>query len=133
MFFAKLSERSLGEELSRLNNADDIAELFHFAHDVRGEDHRFAAIATFLNEADDRARGHDVQAGGRLVENNHGRIVDERPRNGSFLLNAGGELAAAAVAEFVHLKAGAKNRDAGVEQGLVGATSAAKRSEQVLS
>src|SRR5713101_4605126 len=102
---AKLCERTLGQKLAGLNDADGVAELFDLAHDVGGEDDGFAAVTAFANEGGDGASGHDVEAVGGLVEDHDGWIVDQSAGDGGFLLHAGGELVATAVAETVHVQA----------------------------
>src|SRR6266849_3897752 len=105
VLFAELGEGAFGQELAVVNDADDVAELFDFAHDVGGEDDGFAAVAAFANEGGDGASGHDVEAEGGLVEDHHRGVVDQGAGNGGFLLHAGGKLVAAAVAEAVHVQA----------------------------
>src|SRR5713226_1507832 len=75
---AKLREGAFDKEFARLNDADGVAELFDFAHDVGGEDDGFAVVAAFADEAGDSAGGHDVEATGGLVEDHHWRIVEDR-------------------------------------------------------
>src|SRR5579859_3153019 len=106
VFLPKRGERSLGQKFAGLDDADDVAEFFHFAHYVSRENHRFPALAAFADELENRARGHDVEAQGRLVENHHLGIVNQRAGDGGFLLHAGGQLVAAAVAKRVHVQAG---------------------------
>src|SRR5216683_449243 len=62
VLFAELGEGAFGQELAVVNDADDVAELFDFAHDVGGEDDGFAAVAAFANEGGDGASGHFVEA-----------------------------------------------------------------------
>src|SRR5882724_10483193 len=97
MFLTKLRKSSLGVELAGLDDTDDVAELFHFAHDMRGEDDGLAAVAALTDEGEDGTSGHDVQAAGRFVEDHDGRIMDERAGDGGFLLHTCRELVAAAV------------------------------------
>src|SRR5256885_6472183 len=52
---AEFGERTFGEKLARLDDADGVAELFDFTHDVCGEDDRFAVVAAF---ADERSEEH---------------------------------------------------------------------------
>src|SRR6266852_5043646 len=61
IFFAELREGAFGQKLAVVNDADDVAELFDFAHDVRGEDDGFAAVAAFADKGGDGAGGHDVR------------------------------------------------------------------------
>src|SRR5215475_6407801 len=101
---AQLLDGSLGQQLSVLDDAYDVAELFHLAHHVGRENHRLAAVAAFPNELDDGPRGHNVQAQCGLVKDHDRRIVHQGARNGSLLLHAGGEFVAAPVAETVHVQ-----------------------------
>src|SRR6267378_3209436 len=105
VFVTELPEGAFNQEFAGLDNADGIAELFDFAHDVGGEDDGFAVVAAFADESGDGAGGHDVKAVGGLVENHDGWIVDEGAGDGGFLHHSGGELVAAAVAKFVHVQA----------------------------
>ncbi len=105
VFVAKLGERPFDQEFAGLNDANGVAEFFYFAHDVGGEDDGLALVAAFADERSDGARGHDVEAVGRFVENHHRRIVDQGAGDRGFLDHAGGELVAAAVAETVHVEA----------------------------
>src|SRR5438477_571981 len=66
MLIAKLRESTLGEKFAGLNDANGVAELFHFAHDVRGEDDGFAVVAAFVDESGDGSGGRDIEAIGRL-------------------------------------------------------------------
>src|SRR5260370_29266793 len=106
--FPQLLERALGQQFARLNDADGVAELFHFAHHVRGENHCLAALAALADESDDGACGHDIEADGRFIENHHLGVVDQGAGDGGFLLHAGGEFVAAAVAGGVLLQADVK-------------------------
>src|SRR6266436_7204425 len=126
VFFAELLESAFGEELSAVDDANDVAELFDFAHDVSGEDDGFALIATFADEGDDGARGHDVEAKGGLIENHHRGIVDQRAGDGGLLLHAGRKFVAAAVAEFVHVQAVENAVHTLFQRGLVEAVEAAE-------
>src|SRR5437879_2195487 len=105
MLIAKLRESAFGEKFAGLDDANGVAELLDFAHDVRGEDDGLSIVAAFVDESGDSARGHDIEAIGGLIEDHDGRIVDEGAGDGSFLLHAGGELVAAAIAEAVHVEA----------------------------
>src|SRR5262249_46693179 len=77
MFFAKLRERSFGEQLAGLNDANHITESFDLGHDVSGEDDGFSAVTAFADKIDNAARRHYVKAGRRFVENHNGGIMDE--------------------------------------------------------
>src|SRR5216684_10802 len=133
IFFAQLGEGAFGQELAVVNDADDVAELFDFAHDVGGEDDGFAAVAAFANESGDGAGGHDIEAVGGLVEDHDRGLVNEGAGDGGFLLHAGGELVAAAVAEAVHVQAIEDVVDALFQSSFVQTVEAAKVFDQLLS
>src|SRR5207245_11283956 len=119
MLIAKLRESTLGEKFAGLNDANGVAELFHFAHDVRGEDDGFAVVAAFVDESGDGARGHDIETVGGLVEDHDGGGVDESAGDGSFLRHAGGEVVATTVAEAIHIETVADAVDTLFERGFV--------------
>src|SRR5437773_7513670 len=77
MLIAKLRESAFGEKFAGLNDADSVAELFHFAHDVRGEDDGFAVVAAFVDEGSDGASGHDIEATCWLIDDHDRSIVEE--------------------------------------------------------
>ena len=119
IFIAEFGECTFDKELARLDDTDGVAELLDFGHDMRGENDGFAPVAAFTDKLDDRARGHNVEATGRLVEDHDGRVVDEGACDGSLLLHAGGELVAAAVAEAVHIQTVEDAVDALFQRGFV--------------
>src|SRR6266849_4212792 len=104
VLIAKLSQGAFGKKLPVMDDTDEVAELFDFAHDVGGEDDGFAAVAALADEGGDGPGGHDIEAVGGLVEDHDRGMVNEGAGDGSFLLHAGGELVAAAVAEAVHVQ-----------------------------
>src|SRR5713101_7176879 len=101
---AKLRQDAFRKKLAVMDDADGVAELFDFAHDVGGKDDGLADVAAFADESGNSAGSHDVEAVGGFVEDHHRGIVDESAGDGSFLLHAGGKLVAAAVAEAVHVQ-----------------------------
>ncbi len=98
---------------------DVVTELFDFGHDVGGKDYGFAVVAAFADEGGDGARGHDVEPEGGFIENHYRGIVDQGAGDGGFLLHAGGEFVAAAVAEAVHVQARKDFVHALLERGFV--------------
>src|ERR1700719_4482701 len=100
---------------------------------MRGENDRLAAIAALADKRGDGASGHDVEAQCGLVEDHHRRIVDQRTRDGGFLLHSGGEFVAAAVAEGVHIEAVENDVDALFEGGFVETVEASKVFDELLS
>src|SRR5712692_1934150 len=123
---AKLRQDAFRKKLAVMDDADGVAELFDFAHDVCGEDDGLAVVATFADERRDCASGHDIEAGSGLIEDHDRWIVNEGASAGSFLLHAGGELVAGAVAEAVHIQAVEDIVDALFESGFVQAIEAAE-------
>src|SRR5216683_367391 len=118
IFFAQLGEGAFGQKFAVVNDADDVAELFDFAHDVRGEDDGFTAVAALADEGGDGASGHDVE--------------DQGASDGSLLLHAGGKLVAAAVAEGVHIEAIENDVEALFERGFVETVEAAEIFDEFL-
>src|SRR5216683_1062213 len=132
IFFTQLGEGAFGQKFAVVNDADDVTELFDFAHDVGGEDDGFTAVAAFTDEGGDSASGHDVKAKGGFVENHYWRVVDQGAGDGSLLLHAGGKLVAAAVAEGVHVQAIEDDVEALLEGGFVETVEAAKIFDELL-
>src|SRR5690348_139963 len=132
IFVAKLGESALGKKLAGLNDADGVAELFDFGHDMSGKNNGFAVVAALADEGGDGASGHDVQAVGGLVKDHGGGIVDEGERNGSLLHHAGGELVAAAIAKAVHVQTIEDSVDAFLESSFVEAVEAAEVFDEFL-
>src|SRR5437667_10626937 len=83
MLIAKLRESAFGEKFAGLDDADGVAELFDFGHDVRGENDGFAVVAAFVDESSDGARGHDIKTVGGLVEYHEAPALDESADDGS--------------------------------------------------
>src|SRR5208283_2380861 len=102
---AEFREGALGEELAGLNDADDVAQFLGLAHHMGGKDYGFPPLPAFADEVNDRARGHDVEQCGWLVEDHHLRIMNQRAGDGGLLLHAGGELVTSAIAKRVHVQA----------------------------
>src|SRR6266699_128052 len=128
----ELTERAFGEELAGLDDADGIAELFDFAHNMSRKDDGLAVAAAFANKRGDGARGHDIQTERGLIEDHDRGIVDKRAGYGSFLLHACGQLVAASVAKTVHVEAVEDVVDALLERGLVEAVETAEVFNQFL-
>src|SRR5260370_20445695 len=133
MLIAKLRQGAFGKKFAVVDDADGVAELFDFAHDVGGEDDGLAVVAAFADERSDGAGGHDVDAVGGLIKDHDGRIVDESTGDGSFLLHAGGELVAATITEAVHVQAVEDVIDALFQRGFVQTIEAAEVFDHFLS
>src|SRR3990172_2799938 len=111
----QLIEGPAGENVPFVDDGDAIAELFGFAHDVRREDDALAVLAEGRDVLLHGAGDEDVEAGGRLVEDEHGGIVNDGPGDGDFLLHAGGHFRSKNVAEVVHLERVEDSLHAGIE------------------
>src|ERR1700736_3525263 len=85
VFIAKMQKGAFGEQLAGLDDAYGVAKFFDFGHDVSGEEHRFAVVTAFADEGRDCARGHDIEAESRFIEDHYRRIVDQSASDGSFL------------------------------------------------
>src|SRR5437879_13643754 len=94
---AEFGEGAFGEELARLDDAEGVAELFDFTHDVRGEDDRFAVVAAFADESGYGASGHHVEAIAGLIEDHDRSSVKRWGGDGGVVTDAGGRLDAAAL------------------------------------
>src|SRR5271166_2600375 len=70
----ELREGAFGKKLAGLNDTDDVAQLFHLAHDVRRENDSFATLAALADEIDDRAGGHNVESQRGFIEDHHLRV-----------------------------------------------------------
>src|SRR6266487_5699682 len=116
-----------------MDDANGVAELFDFAHDVGGEDDGLAVVAAFANESGDGACGHDVEAKSGFIEDHDRRVVNKSACDGGLLLHACGELVAAAVAEAVHVETMENIVDALFEGRFVQAIEAAEVFDQFLS
>src|SRR5229473_6361916 len=79
---AKLRQDAFRKKLAVMDDADGVAELFDFAHDVRGEDDGLAKVAAFADKRGDGASGHDIEAGCGLIENHDWGIVNKRASDG---------------------------------------------------
>src|SRR5688572_20905481 len=101
---AQVFQRSLAEQLSAMDNSDDVAQLFERTHDVRRIDDGLSSVPAFAYELHDRPRSHDIEPNRWLVENHDRRVVNQRARDGGLLLHPGRKLVAAAVEELLHFE-----------------------------
>ena len=74
-----------------------MAEALSLLEAVGGEEDRDAALAEVVDQVVDVAGGGGVQAGGRLVEEQHLRVAEQRPGQGDPLAQALGQGAACIV------------------------------------
>ena len=79
------------DDLALDEKRDAIAQLVGLLHVVRGEDDRGAALRQVGDDPVQVARGARIQSARRLVEEEHLRVVEQRPREQQPLAHAGGE------------------------------------------
>ena len=72
--------RSLGDELAARDDADAVGELLGLLEVLGGEEHGRAVVVQRAHLAPQRRAAARVEAGGRLVEEQHVRPVHERER-----------------------------------------------------
>ena len=87
-----------------IDNCGPVAEFFDFAHDVRRVDDALPLVAKRADRGEDGPRHQDVEPHCRLVEDQDGRIVNNRAGDRDFLLHAGRHFRAEHVTEVVHLQ-----------------------------
>src|ERR1017187_9958134 len=84
-----------------MNDSDAVAELLRLAHDVRRKDDRLALGPEFRDHLLHLQRVEHVEPDGRLIEDQHWRVVHHRPRDGHLLLHALRQLVHACVGVFL--------------------------------
>ena len=104
MLGAELGEGAASADFAARDDGDAVAELFHLAHDVRGEEDALAQLAQAGDVLQNGAGHEHVEAGGWLIEDQHRRIVDDGPRDRHLLPHARAHLGAEQVAKIVHLQ-----------------------------
>ena len=112
---AEVLDGAFGGDAPAVDDGDLVAEALDFGHDVGGVDDGEAFVAALLDEGHDGLGGHDVEAGGRLVEDHDGGAMDDGAGDGDALLLSGGELVAATVLELGDFEALDEFVDAGAE------------------
>ena len=70
------------------NDADVIADFLHLFEQVGAQEHRDAALAELEDQIADLPRAHRIHPGGRFVENDQPRLLDERLRQADALEHA---------------------------------------------
>ena len=80
-----------GDDPAAVHDRDAIAELLRLLHVVGRQHDGVAPVAKRAHEAPQVAARLRVEAGGRLVEEQDARIVDERRRDAEALLLAAGQ------------------------------------------
>ena len=75
------SGRALGDDLAAVHDGDPVAERVRLLQVVRGEEHRHALVAQPAHLVPHVRAGLRVQAGGRLVQEDDLRLVDDAERD----------------------------------------------------
>ena len=92
---------ALRDDAAAVHDGDLIAQQLGLLHVVRGEDDGLAARLDRLHQLPEVAPRLRIEPGGRLVEEQHRRVVDQRDGQQQPLLLAAGELAAVAVGQLL--------------------------------
>ena len=87
----QLGGRALGHDRALVDDHEPIAELLGLVHVVGGEEQRGALLLEAEQPVPEDVAGLRVEAGGRLVEEQDARIVDQRPGDREAALHAAGE------------------------------------------
>ncbi len=88
----QLERRALGDDHALVHDHQSVAELLGLVHVVRGEDHRHALLLEPEEPVPDDVACLRVEAGRRLVEQQHLGPVDQGPRDRQPALHAAGEV-----------------------------------------
>lgn len=75
----ELFGRSQREQLPVIDDREPVAELIGFFHVVRGQQDRLTLSVQFAEDLPEREAALRIQPGGRLVEEQGGRPVHDRP------------------------------------------------------
>jgi hypothetical protein len=90
--------RALGQQAPVVEQADALAA-GGLVHVGRGDDDGHALVEELVQQVPELAAADGVDAVGRLVEQQHARLVQERAGEGELLVHAAGQRVGAAVAE----------------------------------
>ena len=120
-----LRGRAIGQN-GALDQHGAVAEFGHAAEIVGGDQHHPPLVAQIAKQSDDRLLGLDVDAGERLVEQDHLAVLGQRAGEEDALSLAAGQLADLALAEVAHADAGERLRDR-----FTGRAAAARRSKSM--
>ena len=86
-----VGDAALGEDLSAVDDRDARAQLLELGEDVAADEDRLAEAAQLAEQLAQLDAGPRVEAGGRLVEEQDLRVVDEGVREAESLLHAPGQ------------------------------------------
>ena len=93
----QLLQRPADEDPSAINDGDHVGKHLGLGQVMRADNDRPLGGFQAGDLVADEARGFGIHGGGRLVEQEHGRIVDQGARQRQFLLHAFGVFANAAM------------------------------------
>ena len=97
----QLVERALGDQPAAGDDADAVGHALGDFQDMRGHDHGAAVRDALAQHRFDLTRGRGIEAGERLVEDDHARVVHQRAGERHLLAHALGE----SLATFVDVAA----------------------------
>ena len=95
---------ALGHDPALVDDHDPVAELLGLVHVVRGEHEGGAALLEPEQPVPQHVPGLRVEAGGRLVEHEDARLVDQRPGDGQPPLHAARQVVDLGVALLLELR-----------------------------
>jgi len=107
-----------------------VAQTFGLVHEVRGQDQRLAGRLELLQALPDQVAGLRVEAGGRLVEKDGIRIVDQRPGQRQAPFHAAGEGCDAGIGFAAKASEGEQLRDTRLDFAVAN-TEVASEDEQI--
>ena len=102
---AQFLHRTHGQQSALVDDRNAVTELFDLTHDVRRVDDALALFSQRLDLIDHVPCDEDIQPGCWFVEDQNGRIVNDRSRYRHLLLHAGRHLRSQHVADVVHREA----------------------------
>jgi hypothetical protein len=85
------ARRALGDDAAAVHDHEPVAELLGLVHVVRGEHERHALLLQPVQPLPQHVPRLRVEPGGRLVEQQHLGLVDQRPRDREPALHAARE------------------------------------------
>ena len=97
----QLPRGALGDDAAAVHDGDLIAQQLRLLHVVGREDDGLAARLDGFDQLPEAAPRLRVKPGGRFIEEQHRRIVDQRDGEQQALLLSAGELAAVALGELL--------------------------------
>ena len=109
-------ETAFGDDAAALDERHTIAGRFYFTKQMGIEKHRHVVGAQFVDDAAHQQPAQWVKPGGRLIEKDESRIVQQRLRQTDALKHAFAVAAQRAIGGIEQVHAGQQAVDAGVER-----------------